>query len=142
MSKHFKAQIAYASTDDTTVQNVFFMKKDPPFSKAYAELLATEYQDLLNARFDAEHDWKIDCVAAAPADVLNQWFFANLYMDNGTVIGAAQFYNHTAYDVLLISIQNRAEHRVAFKTLRAYLKERGETLHPNVQSLQSLSSVG
>lgn len=103
------------------------MKKQP-LTLEQAGVLAQEYQALVGRPLCATEDWLIDCVAIAPADPLNQWLFANIYMDTGCQIQAGQFYRHAAFDVLLISVYNRSLEMVAFKSLRSYLEEAGETV--------------
>ena len=101
------------------------MKKQP-LTLEQAGLLASEYQALVGLPLCSTQDWRIDCVAIAPADPLNQWLFANIFMDTGCQIQAGQFYRHNAFDVLLISVYDRSHEMVAFKSLRSYLDEAGE----------------
>ncbi len=100
--------------------------KKPPLTLEQAGVLAYQYQSLVGRPLCDTKDWLIDCVAIAPADPLNQWLFAHLYMDTGCIVQAGHFYHHNTFDVLLISVYDRSREGVAFKDLRSYLEAAGE----------------
>jgi|GEM_PF-2409103 len=101
-----------------------------------AKSLAATYQHLKGSKLFPDKDWRISSVAVAPANSLEKWLFAHIYMDTQDEEQALRFYKKEGYDVILISVYDPVAELVTFQTLDEYLmKNNREEFHYSYMAL-------
>jgi hypothetical protein len=104
------------------------MKITKALSLKEAQALQHQYNLVIHQlknTYDTLHS-KLECIAVAPADILNKWFFVNYYMESRDNDTALQFYKHDAYDVIAIihHVHEDGEVEYTYKSIDTLLKER------------------